>query len=222
MSAEAAIESKNASARDSSGLRSTHVKTTAVILKTSQFSLAESYFDLTPEFEQSLKRLLLVLNNKCGSSSEAGEREKLIAKESGKIFEEFGTHLATQALIGGRFSIKCTITVDESSLEKKDQTALAAALSYRASAGIHAACLVGGGTASAAMEAAANAKMQESKGEKTDDYLSQTHTSQYVTGGASGDLTSWLTSMKSNHSWEVLDREADNGFRCASARLATP
>ena len=63
MSAEAAVEAKSASGVDRSGSHSTHVKTTEVILKTSQFSLAESDFDLAPEFEQSLKRLLRVLKS---------------------------------------------------------------------------------------------------------------------------------------------------------------
>ena len=214
MSAEAAVESKSASAREKSGSSSTQVKTTEVILKSSQFSLAESDFDLTPEFEHSLRRLLRVLKV---DPSDDGERAKLIANESGKIFEEFGTHLATQALIGGRFSIKCTITVEKTAGVVTDQKALAAALSFRASAGIVAACPAGGGTASAAMEATANANISNSDQTNHHKYLSHTQTSQYVTGGASGNLNSWLTSMASNHSWEVLDREANNGFRCATA-----
>ena len=208
MSLAGASEKKSASTNAGSSSYSTHVKTTEVIQKSSQFSLAESDFELNPEFEQSLRRLLKPIE---------GCETKQIAIESSRIFEEFGTHLATQALIGGKFSIKCTIRVEKEDGKVKDQDSVAAALNFKASGAIAAACPFGGGTASAAMEASAKVNIARSTVMANDKYLSMTQTNQYVTGGDSGNLSSWLTSMASNHSWEVLDREADNGFRCATS-----
>ena len=239
MSAAGAFESKSASTLEKTDSYSTHVKTTEVIQKSSQFSLAESDFELTHEFDHSLRCLLELLNDNDDVQDEDDVQEtkkdhyydersygdgkkKLIASECAKIFEEFGTHLATQALVGGRFSIKSTITIKETKREETDQKAVAAALNYQVSAGIAAACLFGGGTASAAMQSTAKANRSETDKSTGAKYLSQTQTSQYVTGGASGDLNSWLTSMASNHNWEVLDREADNGFRCATGPGSEP
>merc|ERR1712194_83793 len=109
MSAAAAFESKSASTLEKTGSYSTQVKTTEVIQKSSQFSLAESDFELTHEFDHSLRCLLGVLKDNGDVQDEDDvqeknkdnyydednydeEKKKLIANETARIFEEFGTH----------------------------------------------------------------------------------------------------------------------------------
>lgn len=202
LSEAAAAEATSSAEESGSSGTITHVKVTQAILTCTQFSLADRDWELTSEFETSLEGLTTA------ASADDAEAKVLL------FLEDYGSHLATQAMLGGKYKIECHHTDLITEGDKKVNKNVAAALDYHASAAAAYAGLGGTGTAGGSTSWSAHVNRQTALQEKGKDHHEQTMMSMVVTGGVPGDLTAWLNDLrKSNRGWAVVDRSPVHGLR---------
>ena len=134
-----------------------------------------------------------------------------------RLLDEYGSHLATQAVLGGRYKIECHVTTDSTKLKGDQRTAVANALNGHASAAAAGAgffeAFAGAGEVGVALDLETHNLAQKTLQEKVKTTHSKTMLSVTVTGGAPGDMTAWLNDLrKSNCGWEVVDRSPQRGL----------
>lgn len=185
--------------------KTTHIKVTQAIMTCAQFCLADRDWALTPEFERSLVEIKETVGN-----ADQVRRDRLLKV----LLDEYGSHLCTQAVLGGRYKIECHVTAVSGTQGEETSAAVADALNARASAGAAAAGFGGAGTASVSGSTELETSRQAALAVKGKDYSKDTMMSMVVTGGVPGDMATWLNDLrKSNRGWEVVDRDPNQGLR---------
>ena len=152
-------------------------------------------------------------------SDDDDEKERLLTS----ILAEFGSHLATQAVIGGTYSVECHITASKDESSGENRNAVANALNASASLGVSAAGLMGAGT----LGVSSNLEVKNTKAkellEKHEKYAKRINTNQYITGGISGSVTDWLNAMRSSNAlWKVRATPSSREHPAAALLLVCP
>ena len=209
VSAAHANETRSSEMHSASSETTTHVKVKQAILSGTQFSLADEDWELTPKFESSLVALAEALAEMTDADGKTALARRLL--------DEYGSHLATQAVLGGRYKIECHVTTESSGLDDTKRRAVADALNSHASAAAAGVgffeAFAGAGDVGGSTAHESHQKRQEALQTTVKTTHSETMLSMTVTGGAPGKLTAWLNDLrKSNRGWEVVDRSPHRGL----------
>ena len=193
---------------DGTSLSKLPVKVKQATLTCTQFSLAGRDWELTPEFEGSLDELHHAITTTVPTEGKGAVDAQVL-----QFLDDYGSHLATQAVLGGRYKIECRVTAKENEDSESKKTAVAAALEFHASAAAAYAGFGGAGTAGASVAGSAHALRQKALQEDGKEHHAATTMSMVVTGGVPGDMAAWLNDLRqSNRGWEVVERSPHRGL----------
>ena len=113
---------------DGTSLSKLPVKVKQATLTCTQFSLAGRDWELTPEFEGSLDELHHAITTTVPTEGKGAVDAQVL-----QFLDDYGSHLATQAVLGGRYKIDCHVTTESNQWNDEQRIAVANALNRHAS-----------------------------------------------------------------------------------------